>query len=65
MNKTMADYMGRLFCTGKTGQKTLKRINQLLQDISSMVTRYRKPVGDFSGWWSRRIDDPFNRLVYE
>lgn len=35
-------------------RKTLKRINQLLQDIER---------NGYSGWWSRRIDD-CNRIVY-
>lgn len=47
--------------------KTLKRINQLLQDISRNGHEgIGKPVplkGNYSGWWSRRIDNS-NRLVY-
>ena len=48
-------------------KKTLKRINQLLQDVER--NRYDgigKPEplkGNLSGYWSRRIDDT-NRLVY-
>lgn len=48
-------------------KKILKRINQLLQDISrNGYDGIGKPEplrGDLSGWWSRRIDDT-NRLVY-
>ncbi|MEY8320342.1 Txe/YoeB family addiction module toxin [Lachnospiraceae bacterium 46-61] len=48
-------------------KKTLKRINQLLQDINrNGYTGIGKPEslkGNHSGWWSRRIDDT-NRLVY-
>lgn len=48
-------------------KKTLKRINQLIQDISrNGYEGIGKPEplrGDLSGWWSRRIDDG-NRLVY-
>ena len=48
-------------------KKTLKRINQLLQDISrNGYTGMGKPEAlkhDLSGYWSRRIDDK-NRLVY-
>lgn len=48
-------------------KKTLKRINQLIQDISrNQYDGIGKPEplkGDLSGWWSRRIDDT-NRLVY-
>lgn len=48
-------------------KKTIKRINQLLQD--SMRNGYSgigKPEplkGEFNGFWSRRIDD-INRFVY-
>ena len=49
-------------------KKTLKRINQLLQDISrNGYTGIGKPEPlkeNFSGYWSRRIDE-VNRLVYK
>jgi len=48
-------------------KKTLKRINQLLEDISrNNNTGIGKPEplkGELSGFWSRRIDE-VNRLVY-
>jgi toxin YoeB len=47
-------------------RKTLKRINLLLRDISRGADGIGKPEplnGEFSGFWSRRIDDT-NRLVY-
>lgn len=48
-------------------RKTLKRINQLLQDISRNgydgIGKPEPLKGNYSGWWSRRIDDT-NRLVY-
>ena len=48
-------------------KKTLKRVNQLLQDVSrSGNAGIGKPEplkGEFSGLWSRRIDET-NRLVY-
>jgi len=48
-------------------KKTLKRINQILQDITRTgYTGLGKPEplkGEFSGCWSRRIDE-VNRLVY-
>ena len=48
-------------------RKTLKRINQVIQDISRNgydgIGKPEPLKGDFSGWWSRRIDD-VNRLVY-
>lgn len=48
-------------------KKTLKCINQLLQDISrNSYDGIGKPdplKGDLSGWWSHRINDS-NRLIY-
>ena len=48
-------------------KKTLKRINQLLQDILRHAFEgIGKPEalkGDLSGMWSRRIDE-VNRIVY-
>lgn len=48
-------------------KKTIKRINQLIQDIDR---NHNEGIGkpealrcNLSGWWSRRIDDK-NRLVY-
>ena len=49
-------------------KKTLKRINQLLQDIArNNFTGLGKPEplkSNLSGYWSRRIDE-VNRLVYK
>ena len=48
-------------------KKTLKRINQLLRDVSrEAFTGIGKPEPlreNLTGYWSRRIDDT-NRLVY-
>jgi len=48
-------------------KKTLRKINQLLQDITrNGYEGLGKPEPlkeNLSGWWSRRIDDS-NRLVY-
>ena len=48
-------------------KKTIKRINELLKDVSrNPFQGIGKPEplkGEFSGFWSRRIDDT-NRLVY-
>ena len=48
-------------------KKTVKRINQLVQDSTrSGYTGLGKPEplkGEFSGFWSRRIDE-VNRFVY-
>ncbi len=48
-------------------KKTIKRINQLIQDIvrngNEGIGKPEALSGDLSGWWSRRIDE-LNRLVY-
>jgi len=48
-------------------KKTLKRVNELIRDTlrngNEGVGKPELLKGDFSGWWSRRIDDT-NRLVY-
>ncbi len=48
-------------------KKTIKRINQLIQDIdrnqNEGIGKPEPLKGNLSGWWSRRIDDK-NRLVY-
>lgn len=50
-----------------TRQKMLRRINQLLQDISRNknvgIGKPEQLKGELSGFWSRRIDET-NRLVY-
>ena len=49
-------------------RKTLSRINKLLKDIRrNPFAGLGKPeplTGNFSGWWSRRIDAE-NRIVYK
>jgi len=48
-------------------KKTLKRINQLLKDISRNAydgIGKPEPLKSCGGFWSRRIDD-CNRLVYK
>ncbi|NAS19015.1 Txe/YoeB family addiction module toxin [Clostridium butyricum] len=49
-------------------KKTLKRINQLIKDIERNgfegIGKPEPLKGDFSGYWSRRIDDK-NRLIYK
>lgn len=48
-------------------KKTLKRINTLVKDIEREnfdgIGKPEPLKGEFSGFWSRRIDDT-NRLVY-
>ncbi|HIT85724.1 MAG TPA: Txe/YoeB family addiction module toxin [Candidatus Ornithomonoglobus intestinigallinarum] len=49
-------------------KKTLKKINALLDDISrngnSGIGKPELLVGDFAGFWSRRINDK-DRLIYK
>lgn len=68
MNKLWQDEAWEDYIYWQTqDRKTLKRINQLLQDISrnghSGIGKPEPLKGDYSNWWSRRIDDA-NRLVY-
>ncbi|MCL2079312.1 MAG: Txe/YoeB family addiction module toxin [Oscillospiraceae bacterium] len=48
-------------------KKTIKRINQLIQDSQrngySGIGKPEPLKGEFSGFWSKRIDD-VNRFVY-
>ncbi len=54
-------------CWQMEDKKTLKRINTLIKDIQrGSFDGIGKPEplkGNWSGWWSRRIDDT-NRIVY-
>ena len=54
-------------CWQMEDKKTLKRINALIKDIQrGSFDGIGKPEplkGNWSGWWSRRIDDT-NRIVY-
>lgn len=49
-------------------KKTLKRINLLIKDIDRNgyegIGKPEPLVGNYSGYWSRRIDDK-NRLIYK
>lgn len=49
-------------------KKTLRRINQLIQDIDRNgydgIGKPEPLKDDLSGWWSRRIYD-INRIVYQ
>ena len=68
MNKLWQDEAWEDYVYWQTqDKKTIKRINQLLQDIERNgydgIGKPEPLKGDFSGWWSRRIDIT-NRLVY-
>jgi len=51
----------------KQDRRTLKRINQLIQDIdrngNNGIGKPEALSGNLAGFWSRRIDET-NRLVY-
>ncbi|MDO4327445.1 MAG: Txe/YoeB family addiction module toxin [bacterium] len=68
MNKLWQDEAWEDYLYWQTQDKrTLKRINQLLQDISRNgyegIGKPEPLKGNYSGWWSRRIDEA-NRLIY-
>jgi len=68
MNKIWQDEAWEDYLYWQTqDRRTLKRINQLLQDINrNAYEGIGKPEplkGNLSGWWSRRIDEA-NRLIY-
>lgn len=66
INFTETAWQDYLYWQGQD-KKTLKRINQLIQDIErngySGIGKPELLRGNLSGWSSRRIDDT-NRLVY-
>lgn len=69
MNKLFTDNAWLDYVYWQTeDRKTLKKINQLFEDISCNGNRgIGKPeplTGNLSGFWSRRIDEQ-NRLVYK
>ena len=49
-------------------RKTLRRINALIRDIQrdpfEGIGKPEPLKGNYSGWWSRRIDE-VNRIVYK
>lgn len=68
MNKCFTDEGWRDYIYWqREDKKTLKRINDLLKDIerngvSDGIGKPEKLIADFSGYWSRRIDQK-NRLI--
>ena len=68
MNKIWTDEAWEDYLYWQTqDKKTLKRINQLIQDIdrngNNGIGKPEALFGNFAGFWSRRIDEA-NRLVY-
>lgn len=69
MNKVFTENAWKDYLYWQTeDRKTLKKINQLLTDISrNGNVEIGKPealVGDLCGYWSRRINDK-DRLIYK
>ena len=69
MYKSFTEVAWEDYCYWQTqDKKTLKRINLLIKDIerngNDGIGKPEPLTGDFSGYWSRRIDD-CNRIVYK
>ena len=67
MDKLWTDNAWEDFLQLQSDKRLLKRIQALLNDIDRNgydgIGKPEPLKGDFSGYWSRRIDD-FNRIVY-
>ena len=67
MDKLWTDNAWEDFLQLQSDKRLLKRIQSLLNDIDRNgydgIGKPEPLKGDFSGYWSRRIDD-FNRIVY-
>ena len=65
--KFSADAWQQYLAWQEQDRKTLRRINELLRDISrggyEGIGKPEPLKNEFSGWWSRRINDR-DRLVY-
>lgn len=69
MNKVFTDNGWKDYISWQTeDKKTLKKINQFLEDIArngNIGTGKPEPLkGDLAGFWSRRINDK-DRLIYK
>ena len=67
MDKLWTDNAWEDFLQIQSDKRLLKRIQALLNDIDRNgydgIGKPEPLKGEFSGYWSRRIDD-FNRIVY-
>ena len=67
MDKLWTDNAWEDFLQLQADKRLLKRIQTLLNDIDRNgydgIGKPEPLKGEFSGYWSRRIDD-FNRIVY-
>ena len=68
MQKNWSDIAWEDYLSLQSNKKLLKRVNEILKDIDrNGYEEIGKPEplkGDFSGYWSRRIDD-YHRIVYK
>ena len=69
MIKAFSEIAWEDYCYWQTqDKKTLRRINLLIKDIDRNgyegIGKPEPLKGDWSGYWSRRIDD-YNRFVYK
>ena len=69
MNRSFSDNAWEEYTNWQTqDKKTLKRINALIKDINrnpySGIGKPEPLKGNWSGFWSRRIDD-VNRIIYK
>lgn len=68
MQKNWSDIAWEDYLSLRSNKKLLKRVNEILKDIDRNgykgIGKPEPLKGDFSGYWSRRIDD-YHRIVYK
>lgn len=68
MQKNWSDIAWEDYLRLQSNKKLLKRVNEILKDIDRNgykgIGKPEPLKGDFSGYWSRRIDD-YHRIVYK
>ena len=68
MQKNWSDIAWEDYLRLQSDKRLLKRANEILKDIDrngySGIGKPEPLKGEFSGYWSRRIDD-YHRLVYK
>lgn len=68
MQKNWSDITWEDYLSLQSNKKLLKRVNEILKDIDRNgykgIGKPEPLKGDFSGYWSRRIDD-YHRIVYK
>ena len=68
MQKNWSDIAWEDYLSLQSNKKLLKRVNEILKDIDRNgykgIGKPEPLKGDFSGYWSRRIDD-YHKIVYK